>query len=149
MKEMIEDKARTKLSASESNTTWMIRHAAFLQTRFSVGNDGKTPVRRRHSLRLHEPASAIWISCCESPRRGRLNAANSIPDSFHAFEPQRATSTSSEQHWVYTQQGRFEQRMIRTSGTVVSPRAWKAHRGLRGLRTVKRKFGRQKSDTGR
>ena len=48
MKEVIEEKAKTKLSATEGNTTWMIRHAAFLQTRFSVGNDGKTPFRRRH-----------------------------------------------------------------------------------------------------
>ena len=48
MKEVIEDKAKTKLSATESITTWMIRHAAFLQTRFSVGKDGKTPFKRRH-----------------------------------------------------------------------------------------------------
>ena len=44
----------------------------------------------------------------------RLNAANSILDSFQASgleEPQRATSTSSKQHQVYTQQGGFEQRM--------------------------------------
>ena len=36
MKEVIEDKAQTKLSATESITSWMVRHAAFLQTRFSV-----------------------------------------------------------------------------------------------------------------
>ena len=48
MKEVIEDKAKTKFSATEIITTWMIRHAAFLQTRFSVGKDGKTPFKRRH-----------------------------------------------------------------------------------------------------
>ena len=48
MKEVIEDNAQTKLSATESITSWMIRHASFLQTRFSVGKDGKTPFKRRH-----------------------------------------------------------------------------------------------------
>ena len=47
MKEVIEDKAKTKQSATEDITTWMIRHAAFLQT----------------SQRVHEPTSTIWISC--------------------------------------------------------------------------------------
>ena len=144
---MIEEKAKTKLSATEGDTTWMIRHAAFLQKRFSVGNDGKTPFKRRHHKDYTSQLLPLGSIVAKSETR-RLNAANSIPDSFHAFEPQRATSTSLEQHWVCTQQGRFEQRMIRTSGTVVSSRAWKAHRGLRGVRTVKRKSGRQKSDTG-
>ena len=48
MKEVIEDKAKTKLSATEDITTLMIRHAAFMQTRCSVGRDGKTPFKRRH-----------------------------------------------------------------------------------------------------
>ena len=30
MREVIEDKAQTRLSATDSITTWMIRHAAFL-----------------------------------------------------------------------------------------------------------------------
>ena len=47
-KEVIEDKAKNKLSATESITTWMIRHAAFLQTRFSVGKDCKRPSKRGH-----------------------------------------------------------------------------------------------------
>ena len=48
MKEVIEDKAKIKLSANEDITAWMIRHAAFLQTRFSVGKDGKTAFKRGH-----------------------------------------------------------------------------------------------------
>ena len=48
MKEVIEDKAKIKLSATEDITAWMIRHAAFLQTRFSVGKDGKTAFKRGH-----------------------------------------------------------------------------------------------------
>ena len=48
MREVIVDKAQTRLSATDSITTWMIRHAAFLQTRFSVGKHGKTPFKRRH-----------------------------------------------------------------------------------------------------
>ena len=75
----------------------------------------------------------------------RLNAANWIP---LEEEPQRVTSTSSEQHWMNTQQGQFEQRTIKKFGAVVSSRVRKAHRGHRGARTAKRKFGCQKSDTG-
>ena len=48
LKETIEDTAHARLSATDSVTSWMIRHAAFLQTRFSVGRDGKTPFKRRH-----------------------------------------------------------------------------------------------------
>ena len=48
IKEVIEDKAHTRLSATDNITSWMIRHAAFLQTRFSVGKDCKTPFKRRH-----------------------------------------------------------------------------------------------------
>ena len=48
MNEVIEDMVRMKHSATEDITTWMIRHAAFLQARFSVGRDGKTPFKRRH-----------------------------------------------------------------------------------------------------
>ena len=48
MKEVIEDKAQTRLSATDSITGWMIRHAASLQTRFSVGKVGNTPFKRRH-----------------------------------------------------------------------------------------------------
>ena len=48
MKEVIEDKANIKLRAAEDITTLMLRHAAFLQTRFSVGRDGKTPFQKHH-----------------------------------------------------------------------------------------------------
>ena len=48
MKEAIEDKAQTRLSATDSITSLMIRHAAFLQTLFSVGKDGKTPFKKGH-----------------------------------------------------------------------------------------------------
>ena len=47
LNELIEDKAQTKKGAKESITTWMIRHAAFFQTRVFVGKDGKTPFKRR------------------------------------------------------------------------------------------------------
>ena len=48
MKEVIEDKANTRLSATDNITSWMMRHATLLQTRFSFGKDGKTPFKRRH-----------------------------------------------------------------------------------------------------
>ena len=48
MKEVIEDRAKIKFSANEDITAWMIRHSAFLQTRFSVGKDRKTAFKRDH-----------------------------------------------------------------------------------------------------
>ena len=49
MKEVIEDKAQTRLSATESITTWIIRHTAVLQSRFA-GRKGcvNTTFKRRH-----------------------------------------------------------------------------------------------------
>ena len=49
MKEVIEDKAHTRLSATDTIMSWMIRHAAFLQTRFSVGKDGKNTIQETTS----------------------------------------------------------------------------------------------------
>ena len=62
----------------------------------------------------------------------KLNAANSVPDSFQASgleEPERAMSTLSEQHRVFTQQGRFERRMIRKSGNGGLIKSMRAPRG--------------------
>ena len=95
MKEVIEDKAHTRLSATDSITSWMIRHAAFLQTRFSVGKDGKTPFKRRHPNFYHSDQLLMRKS-----ETRKLKAANSIPGSFQALgleEPQKAMSTLLEQ----------------------------------------------------
>ena len=151
MKEAIEDKAKVKLSATEDITTWMIRHAAFLQTRFLVGRDGKhhskddiTKTTRVNFFHLEQQ------SMRESETK-RLSPAKSIPDSFQAFgleEPSRATSTSSEQHRACTQQDQSEQGTIKRSGTVTSSGAREEHHGHREARKAKWKFGCQKNDTG-
>ena len=106
MKEVIEDKAYTRLSATDNITSWMIRHAAFLQTRSSVGRTAKhharddiTKIPRANFHYSHQ------LLMRKSETR-KPNAANSIPDSFQVFgleEPQRAMSTLSEQHRVFTQ----------------------------------------------
>ena len=145
MKEVIEDKAHTRLSATDSITSWMIRHAAFLQTRFSVGKDGKTPFKRRHhkkSTRANFYHSDQLLMRKSETRK--LNAANSIHDSFEAFgseEPQRAMGTLSEQHWVFTHgsvRAKNDQE-IWNSGLIKSMKGtpW----APRGERTAKRKSG--------
>ena len=46
MTEVIEDKAKTKLSATEDITSWMIRHAAFLQTRRTVKHNSRDDITK-------------------------------------------------------------------------------------------------------
>ena len=48
LKEVIEDKVQTRLNATDSIAIWMIRHATFLQRRFSVGKERKKTFKRRH-----------------------------------------------------------------------------------------------------
>ena len=125
MKELIEDTAHTKLSATESITTWMIRHAAFLQTRFPVGKNGKTPFKRRHhkeyTSQLRPFGSAVDAKVRDEETESSKFDSRFIPASG-LEEPQRAMSTLSEQHTVFTQQGRFERRLFKKSGTVASSR---------------------------
>ena len=101
---VIEDKAKIKLSATEDIATWMIRHAAFLQTRFSVGKDGT----KHHSR--EDITKTIQVSFCHSDpllmrksETRRLNAVNLIPDSFQAFGMEE--HTESDEHIVGTAQG--------------------------------------------
>ena len=126
MKEVSEDKAQTRLSATDSITSWMIRHAAFLQTRFSVEKNGKTPFKRRHhkeyTSQLLPLRSAVDAKVRdEETERSKFDSWIHSRD-FGLEELQRAMSTLSEQHRVFTQLGRLERRMIRKSGTVVSSR---------------------------
>ena len=126
LKKVIEDKAHTRLSATDNITSWMIRHAAFLRTLSSVERTAKhysrddiTKITRANFY--HSDQLLMRQSETRKP-----NAANSIPDSFPVFgleEPQRSMGTPPEQHRVFTQQGRFERRMMKKSGAVVSSRA--------------------------
>ena len=126
MKEVIEDKAKTKLSATESITTSMIRHAAFLRTRFSVGKDGKTPFKRRHH-KDHTSQLLPFGSAVDAKVRDE-DTERSKFDSRFIRGIWLGRATGSDEHivgtalGVLTQQGRFEQRMVRKSGTVVSSR---------------------------
>ena len=125
VKEAIEDKAQIRLSATDGIASWTSRRAAFLQTRFSVGKDGKTTLKRRHQKEYTSQLLPFESLLMRKSETRKLNAANSIPDSFQAFgleEPQRVMSTLSEQHRVFTHQGQFERRMIWKSGTVASSR---------------------------
>ena len=50
MKEVIESKCGVKLRSDGPLITWMIRHASWLVTRFSVGEDGRTAFQRQHNV---------------------------------------------------------------------------------------------------
>ena len=127
MKEEIE----VELCAVEDITTRFRRHAASLQTRFSVGKDGQTPFKRRH----HEDYASLFYHLeqllARKSETKRLNAANSIPDSSLAFGSDKfkiVTNTLSEQHLVYTQeQGKLDQRMIKKSATAGTSRVYAMH----------------------
>ena len=117
---MIEDKAHIRLSATDNITSWMIRRSTlantFLLERTAKhhSRDDITKITRANFY--HSDQLLMRKSETRKP-----NAANPIPNSFQVFgleEPQRAMSTLSEQHKVFTQQGRFERRMFKKSGTV-------------------------------
>ena len=102
MKEVIEDKARIELSA-----TWRIRHAAFLQTRFSVGRDGKTPFKRRH----HKDYTSQLLpfgSAVDAKVRDKETERSKFDSRFVP-----STATESDEHIVGTALGVYTARTVR------------------------------------
>ena len=103
MKEVIEDKAQTKLTATESITSWMIRHAARMQTRFSVGKDGKTPFKRRHhkdyTSQLLPLGSAVDAKVRDEDTERSKFDSRFIPGIW------LGRATESDEHTVGTAQG--------------------------------------------
>ena len=111
MKEVIEDKAHTRLSATDSITSWMIRHAAFLQTRFSVGKDGKTPFKRRHhkeyTSQLLPFGSAVDAKVRDEETERSKFDSRFIPGIW------LGRATESDEHIVGTAQGVYTARSVR------------------------------------
>ena len=113
MKEVIviEDKAKIKLSATEDIATWMIRHAAFLQTRFSVGKDGKTPFKRGHhkdyTSQLLPFGSAVDAKVRDEETERSKFDSRFIPGIWHG------RATESDEHIVGTAQGVYTARSVR------------------------------------
>ena len=110
-KEVIEDKAQTRLSATDSITSWMIRHAAFLQTRFSVGKDCKTPFKRRHhkdyTSQLLPFGSAVDAKGRDEDTERSKFDSRFIPSIW------LARSTEIDEHIVGTTQGVYTARSVR------------------------------------
>ena len=100
MKEVIEDKARTRMSATDSIASWMNRHAAFLQTRFFGGKDGKTPFKRRH----HKEYTNQLLP--EETKRSRSDS-RFIPGIW------LGRATESDEHIVGIVQGVYTARSVR------------------------------------
>ena len=110
-KEVIEDKAQTRLSATDSITSWMSRHAAFLQTRFSVGKDGKTPFKRRHhkdySSQLLPFGSAVDAKVRDEDTERSKFDSRFIPSIW------LIRSTEIDEHIVGTTKGVYTARSVR------------------------------------
>ena len=110
-KEVIEDKAHTRLSATGSIASWMIRHAAFLQTRFSVGQDGKTPFKRRHhkeyTSQLLPFGSAVDAKVRDEETERSKFDSRFIPGIW------LGRATESDEHIVGTAQGVCTARSVR------------------------------------
>ena len=111
MKEVIEDKAHIRLSATDNITSWMIRHAAFLQTRFSVGKDGKTPFKRRHhkdyANQLLPFGSAVDAKVRDEETERSKFDSRFIPGIW------LGRATESDEHIVGTVQGVYTARSVR------------------------------------
>ena len=111
MKEVIEDKAHTRLSATDSITSWMIRHAAFLQTRFPVGKDGKTPFKRRHHKDYTSQLLPFGSAVDAKVRDEETERSKFDPRFIPGIWLGRATE--SDKHSVGTAQGVFTARSVR------------------------------------
>ena len=109
MKEVIEDNAQTILSATDSIASW-IRHAAFLQTRFSVGKDGKTPFKRRHhkdyTSQLLPFGSAVDAKVRDEETERSNFDSRFIPGIW------LGRATESDEHIVGTAQGVYTARSV-------------------------------------
>ena len=110
MKEVVEDNAQTILSATDSIASWMIRHAAFLQTRFSVGKDGKTPFKRRHhkdyTSQLLPFGSAVDAKVRDEETERSNFDSRFIPGIW------LGRATESDEHIVGTAQGVYTARSV-------------------------------------
>ena len=111
MKEVIEDKTYTRLSATDNITRWMIRLAAFLQTRFSVGKHGKTPCKRRHhkayTSQLLPFGSAVDAKVRDEETERNKFDSRCIPGKW------LGRATESDEHIVGTAQGVYTARSVR------------------------------------
>ena len=111
VKEVIEDKAHTRLSATDSITSWMIRHATFLQTRFSVGKDGKTPFKKRY----HKDCMRQLLpfgSAVDAKVRDEETERSKF-DSLFIPGIRLGRATESDEHIVGTAQGVYTARSVR------------------------------------
>ena len=81
----------------------MIRHAAFLQTRFSVGKDGKTPFKRQHhteyTSQLLPFGSPVDAKVRDEETERSKFGSRFIPSSW------LGRATESDEHSVGTAQG--------------------------------------------
>ena len=104
-------KAHTRLSGTDNITSWMIRHAAFLQTRFSVGKDGKTPFKRRHHKDYtSQPlpfGSLVDAKVRDEETERRKSDSRFIPGIW------LGRATESGEHIVGTAQGVYAARSVR------------------------------------
>ena len=107
MKEVIEDKAHTRLSATDNITSWMIRHAAFLQTRFSVGKDGKRRHHKDYTSQLPPFGSAIDAKVRDEETERSKFDSRFIPSIW------LGSATESDKHVVGTAQGVYTARSAR------------------------------------
>ena len=121
MKEVIEDKAQTRLSATDSIAIWMIRHAAFRQTRFSVGKDSKTPFKRRHhkeyTSQLQPFGSAVGAKVRDEETECSKFDSRFIPGIW------LGRATESDEYTVGSAQGVYTARSVRAKNDQRSVRA--------------------------
>ena len=111
MKEVIEDTAHNRLSATDNIASWMIRHAEFFQTRFSVGKDVKKPLKRRHhkyyTSQLLPFGSAVDVKVRDEETERSKFDSRFIPNIW------LGRATESDEHVVGTAQGVYTARSVR------------------------------------
>ena len=56
----LESKLKSKIDPNHSMLTWIARHAAFLLTRFRIGDDGKSAYQRAVGREWRRPNGGVW-----------------------------------------------------------------------------------------
>ena len=89
----------------------MIRHAAFFQTRFSVGKDGKTPFKRQHHKKYTSQLLPFGSAVDAKVRDEETERSKFDSRFIPGIWLERATE--SDEHFVGAAQGIYTARSVR------------------------------------
>ena len=104
LKETVEEHCAIKMEAADVLTTWAVRWAAMLCSRYLVGTDGMTPYERRRGRRCQVPTAVFGEKVWYKELRMNKDRANKL-ESEWAEGIWLGHARSSNEHIIGTTQG--------------------------------------------